>query len=795
MKRRRSTLPTAKQATARLRFWLFAFFVCLAIPFYLLVSRVYNQLEQEALFQYRAAAEEVVDRIEQRISAVLEKEEQRPFEEYSFFNIAENTVLRSKQLVFSPLASLPPQSETPGVIGYFQVTPEGELESPAVPAAVKVGGDTPGVSREELQQRFELKDRLALLLNKNAPGSIDARANNANQKQQTVARERNSDSLRLDTPSVRQLQIDELVATESRGAEETKPGDGFVGKQPTVPPPASAADSKFKQSYLALFDEQKESAPTNVKSAAKELSADADYFGQPDANEARGGQLVEKGALNSRPAEKTEVVTKKRKVKINLASQSALGRAVSDQQQVLFQEKNIPLEKELDDSSAVAGAKADQKHIPDKVADKVTVDLLTFEGEIDPLQFRVLDRDYFLFFRRAWKNKQRFIQGFVVKKDDFMRELVEKEFNASSIGSIATLDVSYNGVLFGSISNAGVSGISAAPLSANLASFRPQTGNRYQVFSRYLSDSSPEYDITFDKPQLIFRRYLSTPLDTIGLAFSVLGVTFAPGATTVVSLLVSVVSVVLVLGLLILYRFGIGQISFAQERGNFVSAISHELKTPLTSIRMYGEMLRSGYVESEAKRKEYYDFIFFESERLSRLIANVLQLARLTNSEATLDLKPFSPHTLIDLVQSKISTQCTAANFELEVIAPDDAADVKIKADEDALVQIFINLVDNAIKFSAASDQKKIAVGFRLRQSGAMAIEFFVRDYGPGIPKGQMKKIFQLFYRTEDELTRKTKGTGIGLALVSQLATSMGAQVDLKNCSLGAEFSVRFESC
>ena len=114
----------------------------------------------------------------------------------------------------------------------------------------------------------------------------------------------------------------------------------------------------------------------------------------------------------------------------------------------------------------------------------------------------------------------------------------------------------------------------------------------------------------------------------------------------------------------------------------------------------------------------------------------------------------------------------------------------KINVDMDCFVQIVINLVDNAIKFSNKSQQRKIDINC-LAMSGNM-MQLSVRDYGPGISKDQMKKIFKLFYRTESELTRETVGTGIGLALVNQLAQLMNAKVDVVNHSPGAEFSVSF---
>ena len=135
--------------------------------------------------------------------------------------------------------------------------------------------------------------------------------------------------------------------------------------------------------------------------------------------------------------------------------------------------------------------------------------------------------------------------------------------------------------------------------------------------------------------------------------------------------MVDALALTLVLVLLVghygLYRLGLQQIDLAVQRSDFVSAVSHELKTPLTAIRMYGEMLRAGWVQDEARRQTYYDFIFFESERLSRLIANVLQLARLTNHDAPLDLKEYTLHHLLDIVRSKVSTQADAAGFDLTV--------------------------------------------------------------------------------------------------------------------------------
>jgi len=203
---------------------------------------------------------------------------------------------------------------------------------------------------------------------------------------------------------------------------------------------------------------------------------------------------------------------------------------------------------------------------------------------------------------------------------------------------------------------------------------------------------------------------------------------------------------------------------------------------------MYGEMLKAGWAD-DAKKRVYYDYIHSESERLSRLIDNVLQLARLNRNTQSFDLKPVGVAELLDMVRSKVSTQVERAGFTLNV-RNDVPADATVVVDDDAFAQIFINLVDNALKFSAGAAAKVVEIAARRENDGGLL--FTVRDHGPGVKKAEMKKIFELFYRPKNELTRDTVGTGIGLALVRQLATAMGARVDLRNCEPGAELRLNF---
>ena len=204
---------------------------------------------------------------------------------------------------------------------------------------------------------------------------------------------------------------------------------------------------------------------------------------------------------------------------------------------------------------------------------------------------------------------------------------------------------------------------------------------------------------------------------------------------------------------------------------------------------MYGEMLREGWADP-AKQQQYYEYIHDESERLTRLISNVLQLAKITRNEPQFDLKPVLVGELMSRIEAKISGQVQSAGFELEFDTDLQAGKASINIDEDCFAQIVINLIDNAIKFSKDAEEKRIEISSRL--SKANTVIMAVRDFGPGVPKDQMKKIFQLFYRSESELTRETVGTGIGLAIVHQLSQTMDGKVDVINKQPGAEFRVSF---
>ena len=204
---------------------------------------------------------------------------------------------------------------------------------------------------------------------------------------------------------------------------------------------------------------------------------------------------------------------------------------------------------------------------------------------------------------------------------------------------------------------------------------------------------------------------------------------------------------------------------------------------------------RATYPFDEDERKASYDYIYRESERLSRLINNVLQFAGLNRGEREFNGKEQSLEEALKSIEAAIRPQIECSNFsyEQQIASNIEEGSAMLMVDSDSLVQIIVNLVDNALKFSAEVDEKTISFACSLENiDGVENICFSVRDFGPGVDPAFQEKIFEVFYRGENELNRATPGTGIGLALVQELASQMGARVTFENKSPGVEFKVLF---
>ncbi|MHC4499300.1 MAG: sensor histidine kinase [Planctomycetota bacterium] len=237
--------------------------------------------------------------------------------------------------------------------------------------------------------------------------------------------------------------------------------------------------------------------------------------------------------------------------------------------------------------------------------------------------------------------------------------------------------------------------------------------------------------------------------------------------------IVGIVFLAVTLALASLWRYARAQIKLAEKKDDFISAVSHELRTPLTSIRMYAEMLENNWVKSEDKLAEYYRNMRQESERLSRLIENVLDFSRIQKGRKKYTFSVGNLNECIAGVVEMMTPYATQNGFsikaELEHLG-------HVAFDSDAIKQIVVNLLDNAVKYARNTADKTITVRTR---SDSQYILIEVEDHGPGVPHRQRKKIFEEFYRLGSEATRETTGTGLGLALVKKFAQAHNGFVEI----------------
>lgn len=685
----------------QLRIYLMLFFLALSIPTVILIYQAYSQLKWEAFHRHQLMAEELASRIDQRLLNLIDAEESRTFTDYSFLNVVGDPAANFLQR--SSLSDFPVSTETPGLLGYFQVDAEGRLTTPLLPADEQQSLEY-GVSTDELNQRRALQSNIQDILSRNSlvqKQSVD-KANLA------ILRERDD---RFEGEASLESTIASSVAESARVFEYE--ADAIISKD-VAKGAATAPQAAFDELYSQGGKQQRQAEEKIVARSlgrVEDLKLESTY--------------ADAGAYDA-PAPQKSMKLEKRKKRI---------------------EQNALPEKKVAKSDAAEGM---------RVSNEPALQIDLFESEIDPFSISLLESGHFVLFRKVWRDGQRYIQGVLIEPEKLVRGVIEKTFRSTNLALMSDLAVAYQGNI--------------------LAVINGQARSRYIASIETLQGS------------LLYQKQLSAPLSDVELIFSINHLP-AGAAASVINWLALILVIVLCGGFFLMYRVGLGQINLTRQQQDFVSAVSHELKTPLTSIRMYGEMLREGWAEEE-KKKTYYDYIHDESERLSRLINNVLQLARMTRNELPVDLKPVSVHEVLDMIRSKISTYVERAGYRLNISCDEKTEQAVIQLDMDCLNQIIINLVDNAIKFSAKSDKSDIDINCQLQQDGSVL--FSVRDYGPGVAKDQMRKIFKLFYRSENELTRETVGTGIGLALVHQLAQSMNAKVDVINQDVGAEFRVLF---
>lgn len=244
-------------------------------------------------------------------------------------------------------------------------------------------------------------------------------------------------------------------------------------------------------------------------------------------------------------------------------------------------------------------------------------------------------------------------------------------------------------------------------------------------------------------------------------------------------------------GLGLTWRATRREMRVAQLKSDFLASMSHELKTPLTAIRAFGDLLRSGRAKDAGRVREYGEMITSESDRLTALLNNILEMSRLERGIRRYRLET---NRLCDVVAASIEVfrhTLRAQGFTVEVELP--APPITTKFDESAIRQVMINLLSNAVKYSVPTSDSHEAnrIEVRVGRDGEDAI-IEVRDFGIGIALAEQRHIFEMFHRAPQSEVQAKRGTGLGLAIVREIVQGHGGSVSVESeLGAGALFRLR----
>ncbi len=300
------------------------------------------------------------------------------------------------------------------------------------------------------------------------------------------------------------------------------------------------------------------------------------------------------------------------------------------------------------------------------------------------------------------------------------------------------------------------------------------TGLRLSVLDQGREARALEAGVIVKDPDFILNRSFPSPFNFLKATLVCDQIPPSAGRHTLTIMLV-VLAVVVLMGLFTIYQSTRTIVDLSERRSQFVSSVTHELKTPLTNIRLYIEMLEQGMAQNPEREQEYFRILDSEGARLSRLINNVLELSKLEKRQRHIDLQTGTFDDVLEEVQAVMAEKVKQEGFTLTVAKGQDRP---FRYDREVMIQVLINLIENSMKFGQSTPRREIGIRTR-RQDGRVNI--MVSDTGPGIPRQALKKIFDDFYRVENSLARATRGTGIGLALVKKFVRLMGGSVSAAN--------------
>lgn len=255
-------------------------------------------------------------------------------------------------------------------------------------------------------------------------------------------------------------------------------------------------------------------------------------------------------------------------------------------------------------------------------------------------------------------------------------------------------------------------------------------------------------------------------------------------------LLISLLTVVLILGVWIVYRNIKKEVELAQIKSDFVSNVSHELRTPLSLISMFSETLEMDRVKSDEKKKEYYSIISQEANRLSKIVNSILNFSKMEAGKRQFNFVDSYLNDVAENVYRSYKFHLEQKGFSFNIIKDESIPIIKI--DEEAVSESIVNLVDNAVKYS--NEKKEITIRTGMESNFAF-VE--VEDKGIGIPDKDQKKVFEKFFRVSSGDVHNVKGSGLGLSIVKHIIEAHKGKIELfSEVGKGSKFRMMFSlSC
>ena len=360
----------------------------------------------------------------------------------------------------------------------------------------------------------------------------------------------------------------------------------------------------------------------------------------------------------------------------------------------------------------------------------------SFQVEVAPLQSVFIDDDQVFVFRRIMINNQIYRQGFIIKTGVFLNHLATAYFIPQPMAQYTNL--------------------------------------RLAVMDQGRETRMLEAGVSTNGPEFVLHRSFPSPFSFLNATLTCDQIPRSTGRQTLNIMLIVLAGIVL-LGFFAIYQSARTIVDLSERRSQFVSSVTHELKTPLTNIRMYIEMLEQGIARDQDREQEYFRILDSEGARLSRLINNVLELSKLEKQQRQVDMQTGNFEEVIREVETVMHEKLKHEGFTLTT----EMMNIRpFRYDREIMIQVLINLIENSMKFGKTSAQRRVTI--RISQDEKQ-VYILVADTGPGIPAHALKKVFDDFYRVENSLTRTTRGTGIGLALVKKFVTLMGGTVAAEN--------------